>query len=260
MGHTKGKLHPRRPSKCFFAIIFEGRTGSSYVASCLNSHPDVLCYPEILDHRNARSQMAILELLFDGRPVETLNPYAKDRRYTHGSIQQKGHLQAVGFKTQLQRVLHLQHFFGRLRGNGCKLLYLKRRNVIKSVLSVCNAQRLHRRYRLWNAEYRDQVQGALYIEPERFAEELYRRLQIERGHELFFEAYDLEKRIFYYEDLLGDQEAFFHHLLAYMGVDFRDMKGTFLKNTPDRLSEAIINYEEIRSLFAGTHFEQFFEE
>jgi len=60
--------------------------------------------------------------------------------------------------------------------------------------------------------------------------------------------------------LLSDREVFFQDLLGYLGVDAVPLKGAFLKNTPDRLSDAIRNYGEIRSLFSGTCFERLFDE
>jgi hypothetical protein len=107
---------------------------------------------------------------------------------------------------------------------------------------------------------KDQAQGAIYIEPRRFLKELEERIEIEIAHENFFEAYELEKRVFYYEDLMDDRETFFRRLLEFLEVPFRDLRGRFFKNTPDRLSDAIRNYGEIRNLFSGTCFELFFDE
>ena len=38
------------------------------------------------------------------------------------------------------------------------------------------------------------------------------------------------------------------------------VQGTFVKNTPDKLTEVIQNYDEIYALFSGTSFESFFKE
>jgi len=48
--------------------------------------------------------------------------------------------------------------------------------------------------------------------------------------------------------------------MSTLGVDDAEMEGRFLKNTPDRLEDAILNYDEIRHLFVGTYFDRFFEE
>ena len=173
---------------------------------------------------------------------------------------EKTNLASVGFKAKLYQVCELKWFFYTIQERGFRLIYLKRRNIIKSVLSACNARRLRRKYGLSNAEKTRQVLGPVYVEPEAFLVEFGRRARIERGHEIFFEAYKFEKRMSYYEDLLDNQETFFRDLLGYLGVGFAPLTGKFVKNTPDKLSTAIRNYGEIRSLFSGTCFERLFDE
>ena len=46
-----------------FAILFPGRTGSSFLVSCLESHPEVLAEGERLVRRSARWQERWLQFL-----------------------------------------------------------------------------------------------------------------------------------------------------------------------------------------------------
>ena len=251
----------RKPSRGLFTIIFEGRTGSSFIVSCLNSHPNVLCYPEILADSGPAVQKKLLKALIEGRPIEAINPKVAQPRYFHGDVNGKTDLQRVGFKTKLNQIgyrrLEAFHYF--LERHRFKLIYLKRRNIVKSVLSLYNAERLRKKYRSSNAENEHQIQGPIYIDPERFIQDLERREKLERAHEKFYQAFGLDKQIFYYEDLIQSQNLCLSHLLAFLGVKGIPLKGKFLKNTPDSLCDAVLNYEEFHKRLSGTRFEHCLE-
>lgn len=48
-------------------------------------------------------------------------------------------------------------------------------------------------------------------------------------------------------------------LLHFLGVERNPLQGRFFKNTPDKLQDAILNYDEIRHLFLNTYFERFLD-
>ena len=255
-------LGARMPTQCFFVIIFEGRTGSSYTVSCLNSHPNIFCYPEVLAHHSLEIQQKILKRVAHGQKIEGLPQVRLNQRYFHGDLQPENTFQAVGFKTKLHDVADVSRFYDYLHQNKFCLIYLKRRNVIKSAISMLNAHRMVRTFgpAHWNASDQKQVQGAFYISPGALLKQLEARICYEKWHQTFFTAYKKKKKVFYYEDLLQNERDFFFQILDFLGVDDAKMEGRFFKNTPDRLEDAILNYDEIRHLFAGTYFDRFFEE
>lgn len=252
----------RKPETCFFVILFEGRTGSSFTVSCLNSHPNVLCYPEVLAHRSAKEQRQLLKHIFLGKPLERLPFVMLNKRYFHGGIVPVQPLQCVGFKTKLQDVARVSKFHGYLHDHNFRMIYLRRRNLIKSALSMLNAHRLVQKFGQghWNASHKEQVQGAMYVSPDDLLAELTVRIRHEVWHQRFFDLYAGKKRVFFYEDLVRDARAFLEGVQDFLDVPYHDLKGVFLKNTPDRLTDAILNYDEIYALFEDTCFERFFEE
>ena len=136
-----------------------------------------------------------------------------------------------------------------------KLIYLKRRNIVKSVVSLLNARRLKNRYGHLNAEKQHHIQGALHVSPASFAKELQRRIRIEEAHQKFFDACQVQKEEFLYEDLIKMPDIFFKTLLNFLSVPPKRLHGKFYKNTPDNLREAIENFSEIQTLLKGTSFE-----
>jgi hypothetical protein len=252
----------RIPSKTFFAIIFEGRTGSSFVVSCLNSHPKALCYPEVLQDLGARKQEKVLQLIVSGEPLEHFVPRAVQPAYFHGPVQPGPGLASVGFKTKLSDVCRLGWLGTALAEDDFRLVYLKRRNIIKAVVSELNANRLREKFGMGvsNARSEKQVLGPLHVDLGQLVAKLRRRIRREEMHEEFYRKYTRHKIRLHYEDLLGDQSRFLARLLDFLELDDQPMKGRFLKALPDRLREAIQNYQEVKHLLAGTHFEQLLDE
>lgn len=252
----------RKPSQDFFVIIFEGRTGSSYTISCLNSHPNVLCYPEILVRRPHHIQKEILDGIAQGHAIEKWPQVIINPRYFHALPADKTSFEAIGLKTKLQDVKSVSHFFDYLHKHKFRLLYLKRHNVIKSALSKLNGRRLVKKYGdgHWNALRKEQVQGAFYVPPNALLTQLEERIRFEKWHQCFFELYQGYKKQFYYEDLLRDEKHFMLQVLNFLDVEDCALQGRFFKNTPDALQDAILNYDEIRKLFSNSYFDRFFVE
>lgn len=252
----------RKPKQCYFVIVFEGRTGSSYTVSCLNSHSRILCYSEVLAQRPGILQKKILKGLTDGAAIEKRFSMRLNPTYYHGEIQTTDSLDAVGFKTKLQDLKDIVGFDAYLHQHDFRLVYLKRRNVIKSAISMLNAKRLVQKYGdgHWNASQKKQVQGAIYVDPDALLAQIKRRIQLEAYHQRFYGLYGGKKQVFYYEDLLQNEQVFLQELVGFLDAPPESLAGGFLKNTPDLLSDAILNYEEIQSLFRNSHFDRFFDE
>jgi len=258
MNRSTQKARVRAPSKTFFAIIFEGRTGTSYIVSCLNSHPQALCYPEILQDLSARDQRRALQLLVSGEPVEGLSPQAIHPAYYHGPLISKTGLSAVGFKTKLSDVADVKWLGTMLAGWGFGLIYLKRRNIVKAVISELNVDRLRKRFGMGvsNARSAEQILGPMHVDLGQLVRKLRRRIRREEDHEAFYQRHEGARIRLYYEDLLRDQAGFFAKLLDFLQLENLPMNGRFEKGVSDNLQEAIQNYRQVKRLLAGTHFEQ----
>lgn len=240
-----------------FVILFEGRNGSSYLVSCLNSHPSVCCYPDILANQRRRSQHTLITRVARGHSIRGLVPDAQIRHYFHGHSPETdlGAASARGLKCKLTQPRDMWRFYTALRGEDFRLVYLRRRNTVKAVVSLLNAERLQRRTGRLNAERPSQRLDSFIIDPEAFASTLHRRIRLEAAHHTFYEAYDGPKRALYYEGLLSDHDGILNDLLEFIGVELVELRGRFHKSTPDNLREAIRNFDELRTLLSGTSFE-----
>jgi hypothetical protein len=238
-----------------FVVVFESRNGSSHLAALLNSHPAVLCYPEVLVGLSADDQMRIVERITAGEDPRDINSYAGADRYYPGGFAAKfasGPFPVIGFKTKATDMLRAPDILLALRRHGYRLVYLQRDNVLKAVVSHLNLLRLQQRHGVSNAERPEQATGPLRVDLARFRHFLERRELCESLTEWFYEHHDGPKTRMVYEDMLADEDGFMARLLAFVGAPPARLSSGFYKNTPPTLRDAIENYDAFREAFAGT--------
>ncbi len=76
----------------------------------------------------------------------------------------------------------------------------------------------------------------------------------------FIESLELDVCPIYYEDMLTDEAAFMKNIYNKLDVPYVKTTGKTLKNTSDNLKESILNFEELKSAYAGTKYEPMFDE
>jgi hypothetical protein len=223
-----------------FVVLFVGRTGSTYLVGTLASHPDIAMKWEWLGGKDGDTELR------DVRRFFTRSPHAQHP--------------AVGFKTKLGDVTDREGFAKLLRELGARIIALQRRNSVKHVLSRVNSERIYDAtgyWNLWNEEHRlppatiDVVEFSRRLE---LLEEQKRRL------ETYVESLELPTLWLDYEDLLVDQRATFERAFSFLEVPFQPVQGKSIKNTSDDLREAVSNFDELRSRYVGTSYEQMFDE
>jgi hypothetical protein len=246
-----------------FVVIFEGRNGSSQLVSMLNSHEMALCYPEILVGQAAPTQLALIDLVAADGDVVPLNPYAATDQYYPGGFALKWQnrpYEATGFKTKVTDMLNAPAIMAALRRHGFRLVYLYRENILKSVVSHLNSMKLKENFGgISNAVSADQVRGRILIDLDRFDHFLERRRLSESLHRWFVEHFTGDRLRISYEAMQAPDGEVERVLLDFLGLSHQAMHGTFHKNTPARLSEAVINYDEFRARYEGTEFARFLD-
>lgn len=245
-----------------FAIIFEGRNGSSYLASLLNAHPHALCYPEVLLSLDSETQLAVLDMIHAGRDIRPLTPYAGNKRYQHAGFTEKWRnrpFAATGLKTKVIDLCDVPSFSARLYALDFCLIYLHRRNILKSVVSVLNARRLKATHNLWNAEAPGQVAGPLEVDLADFDTSLQEQQGLQAMVGGMFESYQGRKAVFCYEDMLANERVFMAGLFEFLGLPDSAVKGRFFKATDDDLQRAIANYPQFRAHYRASQFAKFLD-
>jgi LPS sulfotransferase NodH len=228
-----------------FVILFVERAGSTYLVTALKAHPRVLALTEKLDSmrqegRGPQEQLRWVDAL--------LTPPLLGRH------------RAIGFKTKMVDVLDLPGFAQLLKRHRCKIIQLRRRNTIKSVVSTLNARRQWEASGNWNLLSESTRLPPFKVEPVNLDRLVVERERLDSELESYVEALHLPTLRLFYEDLLASPLTFVHQTVDFLGVDRHPVSGTTLKNTDDNLREAILNFDELRSRYLGTRYEAMFDE
>lgn len=229
-----------------FVLLFQGRTGSTFITECLNDHPHIRMAAEVWGGWGFQVPPEDLPE-FKRRQCQWLTDY-------YGPPSDRN-IRAMGFKTKLDDVLDKPAFIRFLRERQLRIIHMTRRNVIKLVVSEINAQRLVETSGKWNIDDKDQRPGPFVLDLEEFEAKLEWRLQVERWLDAYIETINLPTLRLAYEDLLDDGEAFFEAIYDFINVRPHPASGNTVKSTPDDLSRIILNYDALLSKYKYTPYE-----
>lgn len=226
-----------------FVILFEGRTGSSYLVTSLSKHPNV---------RAGWEELVQLKPL--GHEAQT--------EWTRKALTAPliGRFGAVGFKTKLRDIAAPMQFSQFLRERNVKIIHMQRRNRVKVAISEINCNVLHARTGNYNVYKKDDRLPPIRIEVPEFMSTLAMREQLDSDLKRFVDGLYLPTLDVYYEDLLLDEPGTLQTIYEYIGVAPRMTKGSSYKNTDDDLRNALLNFEELKAAVSGTPYEEMFDE
>ena len=220
-----------------FVILMTGRTGSSHLVSCLDSHPRVIAEGERL--------VGIPEA---GRQLEWIDRFYRRRRFR---------AKAVGFKTKLKDVLDLGAFTDRLRGHRVHVIHMVREDTLRQSISVLRARELKAEHGVWNRGRDTPQLGPSHIDPGELSRVLDEVVRHSEELARFVSDIGLPGQTVRYEDLLRDPDTAIGSVQDGLGLQRAPLVGSTRKTTDDRLERIISNYDEVRGHLLGTEFERF---
>ncbi len=239
-----------------FVILGRGRTGSNFLRSLLNAHPQVVAFGELFENQQkigwglpGYSQSSKTQHLFLTDPVEFLE--TKIFGLHPRSVK------TVGFKlfyyhaqdsqwASLWKYLHSQR--------DVRILHVKRKNILRTHLSLKKAfitkewvsTSKSRRDLSISLDYDDCLQA---FETTRAWENEYDRFfQVHKTLEIF------------YEDLAHDDAHEMGRVEEFLGLAHVPVQTSMRKQATLPLSKAISNYVELKEKFRDSPWEVFFVE
>jgi LPS sulfotransferase NodH len=235
----------REPNVTRYVILFIERDGSTFLTSALSIHPEIRAEYEKLSQLRApavgaKEQLDWVNAFFSPPPGDTAK--------------------ALGFKTKLEDVQDLDGFARLLLHQQCRVIHLRRRNVVKAVVSKINARRLYRATGDWNRWQESDRLSPAPIDFEKFALLLQQREEEDQKLNQFVKKLHLRTLPVCYEELLVQREQTLHRVLEFLRVRPLPLKSATLKTTSDNLRDDVLNFDELRSRYAGTKYESMFDE
>lgn len=223
-----------------YVTLFPGRTGSTYLASHMQAHPQIVSRYEILGRRATSwdRQFAMLKELFETK---------RDSAF-----------KAIGFKTKIHAVLDRDVFTRYITDHQFRIIHLVRRNKLKFIISVVRAKMLRNAEGVSNIFQQNQEPiGPMEIPVEKFTRAT-KRLNVAIRLQRFIDTLDLPKLKIAYEDLLNDEQKTLQAVWDFLDVEHVETQGVTRKNTPDDVRQAVTNLDEI--LQQHPEFEEFVDQ
>jgi LPS sulfotransferase NodH len=268
------ELARQRP---MFIVFGTQRSGSTLVASRLNSHPSVVCHEEVLlpsvdsgpslsqwlieNHRMPLSRMipsvreSFLESVLESDPGPGVEVVGMKIMYDQVSLWPKLSyvLPAVG------RVCHDARLMRWMKRNEALIIHTLRRNHLKMLTSHSLAARTGRFHSRDHSEAPAITMISLPLHT------LVMRLRrIEAAEKVARDAIrGLPVLEVWYEDYAGPQsDEIESRLCAAIGVRVPDggLRSPLAKVTSDNLKDILINYDDVARRLSGTRFERFLNE
>lgn len=228
-----------------YVILFIERDGSTFMISLMTSHPQI---------QSVYERFAVMKQK-GATAIEQIN-WARNF-FTPPLITKYG---AVGFKTKLVDILDKNAFTQLLHEKKVRIIQMQRRNQVKAVISRMNAKRLFDATGKWNLYNEKERLPAFEVDPQIFHKYLQERIQADEELTNFTKGLNLPILKMVYEDLLLNREKVISNVFNFLEVDPYPVEGKTLKNTSDDLREVVLNFEQLRSKYAGTPFESMFDE
>ena len=277
-----------------FMILGQGRTGSTMLVQALNSHPDILCFGEVLNAANDYIPFDVQG--YDGKDAAALSLRSADYAAFLRTLVFSDHegIRAVGFK------FHYDHFWKYAgipdyfsQDVDLRVIHLTRQNRLRTLVSTKIAERSGAWFQYAPepsllSRVKPSTVAKAIRDPGRAVSALRRRFgggqlhvpEADGARSVDVTAEELRlfcERTAYsenhwanlmtgheiitvdYERLAADRDQVVGEIEQFLGVQALAPTVTLRRQNPEPLSDLIANYDELRAAFAGTPEEAFFD-
>jgi len=274
-------MSKRLPRHGFFINLINGRCGSTLLTTYLNQIPDIISYPEVLAALDEPEQEQLLDRMIQGESIEEINPIAASEVYYPTvplTAKSSAELAAVGMKTKYGDVANLPGLITLMREHKFSILFMVRANMLKTVLSRLRAEVFYKQYGDYNVTAPDQKVPPIHINLDQFTEMLAKEQRyIDDLNHIVGTSGRPHLKVSY-ESLVADPVTHLNRILIFLKSSYwimpndggtlrlMNIKGETVlapmvmrihKMTSDRISDAIINYDEFHARFSKTQYAEF---
>ena len=224
-----------------FVIFGAGRCGSSLLVSLMNSLDRVHCDNEILHDR-----VPFPKLYIDARA-------SRSKSSVYGFK-----LLSYQIKT-VQRINNREKFLLDLDRSGYKIIYLNRKNLLRHALSNIYARQKKFHYRVWDKNKDND--RAIQVDVNEVLEWIVGLEKAKQIQANLLKNIPLLASLTYEEDLLDNSchQATVDKICIRLNISSQPIKTSFVKSTPTRLSDLVINYEELEKAIKASKYSYLWE-
>ena len=233
-------------------ILFEGRTGSTHLATLLHQSPNISFLgeePALLKSEGWQAQENWICQLFD-HPLEFNDPRIKPSA------------KVLGFRIKLRDVVNLQQFQKLLEKYDVSIIYMRRLNLVKQAVSSIRAIDLAKTKGYYNLDHHKHKDGlsAYSIPFQRFDQTLKWIEEVDLKLQDFIKTLNQPICQVCYEELLANRDAVLNKVIQFLDVPPFTPVEVVAKHTSDDLSEVISNFDVLVSRYKNTPYAEMFTE
>lgn len=256
LNHNLPKFSAESSKHRPFIIVKGHRTGSSFLATQLYSHPDIICLPEIFhpdrvvlgpDHKVCNKDE--LKKWRSSHPQEFIEKVLNGK-YRHN-------IKAVGFKLLYEdaRGPDRPAWKWMQENTNLHVIHLIRDNHLAQFISLRQAMIRGR----WNAKTRIDTSPIRVSLPVEQCEVMFERTDTWiKSTQMRFSSHPFME--VHYDKLTTDTAKELHSVQEFLGVEPQKLSSGLNKLSPWPLSESIGNYDALKKHFSGTKWARFFDE
>lgn len=223
-----------------FILLTRSRTGSNLLLSYLNVHPNIIADHELFQRPVKKPITKVLRKEF--------------RRYPKS-------INAVGFKIFYNHPLGEDnpYLWKTLKNmEDLYVIHLKRRNILRTMLSLKLALQLDQWIKYNPNQSHNIERKKVSFDMESLeAGFIETRQWEEQGDEMFK---DHPNMTIYYEELVESPEETVSKVTDFLGLGPCQPSTYLVRQNPEKASDLIENYKELKEYFSGSPWESFFDE
>ena len=247
-----------------FCLLSSQRSGSTWLADMLQSHPDVRMYGEVfLDRRPPETiKPAIRHLYTSNNYYNFRTTRAVPRPFTAWAylrgLKQTSEAARVGFKLMNDQLRALPEIWPAIVAYRSPVLYLKRRNALDIVVSH-EARFQQGRAHSGRGET-NSAPARVHIDTGTLVARLARQQKIVRRMERLLWASPVPSLSIVYEDLKDDREGVLSGVANFLGlsrIPAAKDGGTLRRVNPGSYEDKISNYDEVSALLQSTPYSHY---
>ena len=220
-----------------FIVLSEGRSGSTYLATLLDSHPNIVCKGELLHPNNVGVMNAEQYLVTFQKVLDGL--WKSDER-----------CEACGCKIKNSQIACLNKSVVKyLVDKDVQVIHIVRRNVLNLLIE----QNLVRRNHLYVMKPYPPDSVVITVD------NLYNAIDSQKNYIEKVNKLLPRNILVEYEDLCWDKDCEIRRIAEFLGVEFSDTSSPMVKQMLMSQSECLVNYQELQQQFKDTEYSWFFE-
>jgi len=253
-----------------FIVLFVGRCGGTWLASLLRSVPEIYMQNEVFGGicRNLSGKNDVVP------PPITESDLAKYKKQQKTFLEKatvnmpnkfykgipSGDETAAGFLLKYRQILDEDDFIDFIQQNNCKIIYLKRENILKQTVSYFGGYHSKKINGSYNVVGDSKPVGSFEETPQNILEKIKEYDKDNIDFERFLENKEISFHGVTYEELCEDSNSEMNKILEYIGINPQEHYSTDTKkNLKSSVRDSLVNYDEIYEVLKKTKYAEFLE-